>query len=85
MFSARMLSFDNYTLDADYLMKILHYNVRKYAGQEEVRLCVSGHPKSMGAYSFSLMKDFVTRVRKAYPEVEFTTFRDLFNHDYPQC
>lgn len=83
MFSARMLSFDNYTLDTAYLMRILNHNVKKYAHEKEVRLCVSGHPKSMGDYSFSLMESFVSNVRKSYPDAEFTTFRHLYNLDYP--
>ena len=77
MFSARMLSFDNYTLSIDYLMKILEYNVRKYRENDSVILSVVGHPKSMGDYSFFLMESFVKKVRQKYPAVEFTTFRKL--------
>ncbi len=79
LFSARMLSFDNYTLDVAYLLKILEYNVRKYREYESVILSVSGHPKSMGDYSFKLMRDFVQQTRKLYPGVEFTTFQKLAN------
>lgn len=77
MFSARMLSFDNYTLSIDYLMKNLDYNVKKYRNYETAILCISGHPKSMGDYSFQLMETFVNRVRAKYPEAEFTTFSKL--------
>lgn len=77
MFSARMLSFDNYTLSIDYLMKNLDYNVKKYRNYETAILSISGHPKSMGDYSFQLMESFVQRVREKYPETEFTTFRKL--------
>jgi hypothetical protein len=74
LFSARMLSFDNYTLSLEYLMKILDYNVRKYSSYDSVIMSVSGHPKSMGDYSFQLMESFVNRVRQKYPYTEFTTF-----------
>jgi hypothetical protein len=72
-----MLSFDNYTLSIDYLMKNLDYNVRKYRKYETAILSVSGHPKSMGGYSFRLMEAFVQRVREKYPDTEFTTFSKL--------
>lgn len=77
MFSARMLSFDNYTLSIDYLMKNIDFNARKYRKYETAILSISGHPKSMGDYSFLLMESFVNRVRQKYPEVEFTTFSKL--------
>ncbi len=77
MFSARMLSFDNYTLSIDYLMKTLDYNVKKYQNYDTAILSVSGHPKSMGDYSFGLMESFVMRVREKYPQAEFTTFNTL--------
>lgn len=77
MFSSRMLSFDNYTLSIDYLMKNLDYNVQKYQKYETAILSVSGHPKSMGDYSFRLMELFVQNVRRKYPETEFTTFSKL--------
>lgn len=77
LFAARMLSFDNYTLSIDYLMKILDHNVRKYRNNDTATLSVIGHPKSMGDYSFSLMESFVKKVRQKYPETEFTTFSKL--------
>ena len=77
LFSARMLSFDNYTLSLDYLMKILDHNVKKYSKYETAILSVSGHPKSMGDYSFFLMESFVREVRQKYPAVEFTSFKKL--------
>lgn len=79
MFSSRMLSFDNYTLSLDYLMKNLDHNVKKYSRYETAILSISGHPKSMGDYSFGLMEGFVQRVREKYPETEFTTFSKLAN------
>jgi hypothetical protein len=77
LFSSRMLSFDNYTLSHDYLMKILNYNVNKYRKYDEVLLSISGHPKSMGSYSFELMQRFVENVRRKYPDTEFMTFSDM--------
>lgn len=75
--SARMLTFDNYTLSADYLMKILDHNVKKYRQYDTIILSAIAHPKTMGSYSFSLMEAFVNRVRQKYPEATFTTFRAL--------
>jgi hypothetical protein len=77
LFSSRMLSFDNYTLSVDYLMKILEYNLRKYQKNDTIILSVIGHPKTMGNYSFLLMESFVKRVRQKYPDAEFTTFTKL--------
>lgn len=77
MFSSRMLSLDNYTLSVNYLMRILEYNVRKYRQYDTVILAVSGHPKTMGDYSFYLMESFINRVREKYRKVEFTIFSEL--------
>jgi hypothetical protein len=77
LFSSRMLGFDNYTYSHEYMMRILDYNVQKYRKYDEVLLSVSGHPKSMGEYSFELMQRFVENVRRKYPEAEFLTFTEL--------
>lgn len=75
--SSRMLSFDNYTLSIDYLMKILGYNARKYNIYDTAILSISGHPKSMSEYSFNLLGNFVNRVRDKYPLADFVTFTQL--------
>ncbi len=78
LFSSRMLSFDNYTYSSDYLMKILDYNIRKYQDYDNVMLCAIGHPKSMGDYSFRLLKEFVISVREKYKEqVQFYNYLQL--------
>ena len=74
MFSARMLTFDNHTLSAKYLMRILDYNVQKFKHFETLNLATCSHPKTMGDYSFTLMEQFIKMARKKYPEIEFTTF-----------
>ena len=79
LFSARMLSFDNYTLSLSYLMKIVDYNVRKHKKADSLMLSVISHHKSMGNYSFELMKRFIDEVHRKYPEAEFLTFSDLNN------
>ena len=66
LFSARMLTVDNYTYNLDYLMRILDYNLKKYATEKEISLALIAHPKSMGDYAFSLFKDFVVTVREKY-------------------
>ncbi|HLP05769.1 MAG TPA: hypothetical protein VK152_10105 [Paludibacter sp.] len=77
MFSARMLTFDNYTLSLMYLMRILEYNIKKYESHETLMLSIISHPKSMGDYSFDLMKGFVNEVHKRYPHAEFLTYSRL--------
>ena len=74
MFSARMLSFDNYTLSLEYLMKILDFNLRKYKKSDEIMLSIISHPKSMSQYSFHLMDNFIAEVKRKYQDVEFLTY-----------
>jgi hypothetical protein len=74
--SARMLSFDNYAFSVKNLLDILQYNIKRFAGFEEINLSAIGHPKSMDTYNFRLMKGFVESVRERYGEqVHFMTFR----------
>jgi len=77
LFSARMLTFDNHTLSAKYLMRILDYNVKKFSRFETLNLATCSHPKTMGNYSFSLMEQFIEMARAKYPDIEFTTFERL--------
>ena len=74
LFSARMLSFDNYTLSLDYLLRIIQYNVKKIKSADTLMLSIIAHPKSMSDYSFKLMEGFVQSIYKNYPEAEFLTF-----------
>lgn len=77
LFSSRLLSFDNYTLTLQYLMQIFNYNVKKYKSSETIMLSIISHPKSMGDYSFELMKAFVLEIQQKYPDVEFLTYSQL--------
>jgi len=77
LFTSRMISFDNYTLSLDYLMRILKYNVNKYKSSDTLMLSIISHPKSMGDYSFELMENFITEVQKEYLTAEFSTFSEL--------
>lgn len=74
LFSWRMLTFDNYTLSLKYLLRIIDYNVKKHKTADTLMLSIISHPKSMGDYSFELMKGFITEIKKKYPDVEFLTF-----------
>ena len=82
LLSARMLTFDNHTLSADYLMRILDYNVQRFSSFETINLATCSHPKTMGEYSFQLMKKFIEMARTKYPDIEFSTFERLnkLNH-----
>ena len=74
--SSRMLSFDNYTYSARFLIKILNYNLKKFKNQEEINLSIIAHPKGMDWYNFKLMEDFIFSVRKLYgKQIEFNTFQ----------
>lgn len=77
LFSSRMLTFDNHTLSAKYLMRILDYNVQNFSNFETLNLATCSHPKTMGDYSFLLMEQFIQLARKKYPGIEFTTFERL--------
>jgi hypothetical protein len=79
LFSARMLTFDNYTLSDEYLLRIVKYNRDKYCCDttDEIMLCVISHPKSMGDYSFRLMEHFITSVQRLFPDTEFSTYAQL--------
>lgn len=81
LFSSRSLTFDNYTYSPGYLMKILDYNVRLFKGHDPIILATCSHPKTMGGYSFELMEQFVDNTRSKYPDIEFTTFRNLFEQN----
>ncbi len=76
--SSRMLSFDNYTYSKDFPVKILRSHVRKHYKGKPIFLAAVSHPKSMGAYSFELMRHFVKETRKIYgSEVRFTTLTGI--------
>lgn len=75
--STRMLGFDNYTYNPEYLIKILDHNVRKYKNEENVMLSIVGHPKTMGNYAWDMMRYFVDTVRIKYPDSVFTTFTHI--------
>ncbi|MDO9256401.1 MAG: hypothetical protein Q7U54_12870 [Bacteroidales bacterium] len=77
LFSSRMLTFDNHTLSAKYLMRILAYNIQKFKHFETLNLATCSHPKTMGDYSFTLMEQFIHMAREKYPDIEFTTFERL--------
>lgn len=79
--SPRLLSFDNHTQNADYLMSILDYNVKKFRHQEEISLAACSHPKTMGSYALQMMEEFVVKARKKYPELRFVKFNEIEKHN----
>ncbi len=79
MLSSRMLTFDNYTYSPEYLMKILNYNIKKYSKYNDIVLSVISHPKTMGDYSFFLMKNFVEQAREKYKDnIEFCRYSEIY-------
>jgi hypothetical protein len=81
MFSSRMLTVDNHTYSHDYLLKILDYNVARFAGKHDtLMMSLIGHPKSLDTYHFELLANFVKRVREKYEDkAEFTTTRNIYD------
>lgn len=78
MLSARVLTVDNYTYSLKYLMRILSYNLKKYASEKEIALALIAHPKSMGEYAFNLLHRFVIAVREQYGNtVYFNNFNGI--------
>ena len=76
--SSRMLTFDNYTYSARYLMNILDDNIKRFHRQPEINLAVISHPKSMDWYNYQLMEDFIVSVQKRYGNrIVFTTFQEF--------
>ena len=74
--SARMLSFDNYTCSARFLMNILHDNIKRFSSQEEISLAIISHPKTMDWYNYQLMEDVIVSAKKRYgDQLVFTTFQ----------
>jgi len=79
LLSVRFLSFDNYTVTLDYLLRIVRYNIRRYKSSETIMMSILSHPKSMGSYSFELMEGFIKEIHMRYPDAEFLTFSKLYN------
>jgi hypothetical protein len=78
MFSSRMLTLDNHTYSDKYLMKILDNNVKRYKSSEVIMCSLIGHPKAMGDYAYTLMRNFVKNVKDKYgSSVEFCTYSQI--------
>jgi len=79
LLASRMLTVDNHTYSDKYLMEILNYNVTLYKKDNTVIMCsLIGHPKSMGYYAHSLLRNFVKNVKDKYgSSVEFCTFSQI--------
>lgn len=69
-----VLTFDReYTTLRD-LEQITDWNIRQFAGEEELYLTLISHPKSMGDYHRDTMRQYVDRMRFKY-HAEFVTYR----------
>jgi len=79
-FAPRMLGFDLYTQSINELMNILKYNIELYKNEKSVYLSVISHPKAMGDYHVSLMKNFIEKTREKYGNfVEFISYRQAYD------
>ncbi len=79
LLASRMLTVDNHTYSVEYMLSILDYHIRRYKDHNEIYLSLIGHPKSMGDYSFELLKRFVELSREEYRDmINFCTFRELY-------
>ncbi|MBN2474413.1 MAG: hypothetical protein JXB62_07380 [Pirellulales bacterium] len=78
--SAWMLGFDNFTHGTGDLMKILRRHIDAHRDDELIACSALSHPKHMGEYARSLMKDFVHRVRREYGErAEFCSYQQFYD------
>ena len=78
--SAWALSFDDAAHSTDDVLDIFRAHVRAHGDAEQIVCAAVSHPKSMGAYAFSLMRHFVEGARREFGDaLEFTTYRDVYN------
>lgn len=82
LMSHRLLSFDNHTYSINYLLKIVNHNVKKFRNSDEIIITSCSHPKTMGKYAFELMEEFIYKIKKQYPEAEFTSFSKLHKQNH---
>jgi hypothetical protein len=76
--SAWTLSFDDGAQSIEDVMGIFGAHVDAHRNDDEIVCAAISHPKSMGAYEFSLMRSFVRRARAEYGNaLEFCTYRDI--------
>jgi hypothetical protein len=79
LFASRMLTVDNHTYSDKYLMKILDSNLKRYKNSDIAMFSLIGHPKSMGDYSYKLLRNFIKNVTEKYgSSVEFCTFSQIY-------
>lgn len=78
LFASRMLTVDNHTYSDKYLMEILAYNLNCYKKHDVIMCSLIGHPKSMGNYAYTLLRNFINNVTDKYgSSVQFCTFSQL--------
>lgn len=79
MMASRMLTIDNYTYSASYLIKIFDDYIRRNKEHDELSFCLIGHPKSMGDHAYMLLEALAKHARKKYNEsVHFSTYPEVF-------
>lgn len=79
VFSVRMLGFDTYSLDAEDLVKMLNYNIRKYRADGDIILSAISHPKNMGPHAVEVMRNFIRTVRNNHSGLEFLTYPEVYS------
>lgn len=78
--SAWALSFDDAAHSVNDVTSILRDHVRAHRGMGDIVCAAVSHPKSMGAYEFALMRDFVNAARREFGDaLEFTTYRAVYS------
>jgi hypothetical protein len=76
--SAWTLGFDDGAQSIDDVMGIFRAHVDAHRNDDEIVCAAISHPKSMGAYEFSLMRSFVRRARVEFgDQLEFCTYREI--------
>ncbi|RJO60856.1 hypothetical protein C4544_04235 [candidate division WS5 bacterium] len=78
--SVWMLSFDNYTETVRDLMKTINIYINSHQEDNTIICSSISHPKSMGKYGLTLMRDFVNKIRQDYGDsIEFCTYQQIYH------
>jgi hypothetical protein len=78
--SAWPLSFDEAVLSVDDALQTLRYHVASHPADETIVCAAVSHPKCLGSYELSLMRDFVVRARAEFGSaLSFVTYRDVYD------
>lgn len=78
--SAWPLSFDEAVLSVEDALRTLRHHVDSHPSDDTIVCASVSHPKCLGFYELSLMRDFIARARAEYGSaLSFVTYRDVYD------